>query len=125
MNIIAMRLRELRDRFHFSQEAFLSRGITQKTVSNWEKGETPQNFEWLATLANQYETSADYILGITDNPAPSSRKRINSTLEVGESGVPYETLSPVEEVTQIMWSLPEEKQRAIVDIARVISNMPS
>ena len=71
MSDIAQRLKEMRDRASYSQEAFADDGISQRKVSYWESGQIPDALNVLAILAQRYQCSADYLLGLTDDPAPS------------------------------------------------------
>ena len=42
-------------------------GMGQVTLSNWES-EPPAQVQWLARLAQKYNVSADYLLGLIDDP---------------------------------------------------------
>ena len=48
--------------------AFL--GVTQTAVSDWESGKRKPDYETLVKLANFFNTSTDYLLGLTDDPTP-------------------------------------------------------
>ena len=50
-------------------------GITQRKYSYIETGTQQITDEILVKLATFYETSTDYLLGLTDDPAPYPRKR--------------------------------------------------
>lgn len=43
-------------------------GMTQRTYAGWEK-DPPEAFDRLARLAQHYGVSADYLLGLIDDPA--------------------------------------------------------
>lgn len=65
------RLRTLRERKGYTQEELAdAMGTSQRTVSAWENGQTP-NGEMVAKLARELRTSTDYLLGLTDNPTPA------------------------------------------------------
>ncbi len=49
--------------------------IHNKTLSGYEKGVSEPDIETLKTLANLYETSVDYLVGNTDDPAPPQAKQ--------------------------------------------------
>lgn len=86
---MAARLRQLRDRLGFSQEGIASSiGMKQRTWADWET-KPPDAFEHLARLVQRYNTSADYLLGLTDDPSPRE----------GPAPAPY--------VTEIIRSLSE------------------
>ena len=50
-------------------------GITQRKYSYIETGVQQLTDEILILLAGFYETSTDYLLGLTDDPKPYPRKR--------------------------------------------------
>lgn len=65
------RLVELRKKANLSQ-ASLSRifNVGQTTISSWERGEKEPDCATLIRLADYFDTSIDYLLNRTDNPAP-------------------------------------------------------
>ena len=72
-----MRLKELREDSDIKQKTvaeFLH--IKQNTYSQYENGQRQLPLDMLISLANYYNTSTDYILGITDEikPYPKSKK---------------------------------------------------
>lgn len=63
------RLRDLREDHDLVQKevaAFL--GIDQRVYSNYELGKREIPTRFVVALANYYHTSADYILGLTNDP---------------------------------------------------------
>ena len=74
--IFAERLQKIRKRNGFSQfETAKALGISQPTVSSYEKGQTLPNMEKLLLLCNQLDVSADYLLGLSDVPGIMRGKR--------------------------------------------------
>lgn len=70
-----MRLRELReDRDIKQKELAKLLHIGQNTYSQYETGLHQIPLESLIKLAYFYDTSLDYIAGITDDPKPYSRR---------------------------------------------------
>ena len=66
---MATRLRALRDKFGYSQEGMAQAvGMEQTAWSRWEKT-PPEAFVTLKRIAENYNTSADYLLGLTDDPS--------------------------------------------------------
>ena len=66
---MALRFRALREGRGHSQEGMATvAGVSQVTWSNWEKS-PPSQFVALASLASHYGVSADYLLGLVDDPA--------------------------------------------------------
>lgn len=56
-------------------------GVTAQYLSQLETEKRKPNWSLLARLAQRYGTSADYILGLTDDPSPVD-KRAELTSEV-------------------------------------------
>ena len=69
------RIRDLRNDRKLSQ-SFVAQhlSIAQNTLSQYELGERNIPNEVLVKLALFYETSIDYLLGLTDDPAPYPHK---------------------------------------------------
>lgn len=66
-----MRLRELREDHDIRQQAIAEYlHIRQNTYSQYENGQRQLPLAQLIQLAQFYGTSTDYILGLTDEPAP-------------------------------------------------------
>ena len=69
-----LRLRELRENNDLLQKSLAEHlGCTQQTYSRYETGELEPSIESLKKLAEFYDTSIDYLLGLTDVPAPYKR----------------------------------------------------
>ncbi len=62
-----MRLRDLREDMDLTQKEIASHlNIKQNTYSQYENGQRQIPLECLVALAKFYNTSTDYILGLTD-----------------------------------------------------------
>ena len=73
------RLRDLREDQELKQkEVAAILGIDQRVYSTYETGKREIPTHHATKLAELYNTSTDYILGLTDNPAPYRRKRAKS-----------------------------------------------
>jgi len=60
-------LQQLREKKKLTQEAAASRlGLAKGTISSYERNVKTPKLEVLVKLAILYDTSADYILGLTD-----------------------------------------------------------
>lgn len=73
-----LRLKELReDKDLYQKNIALLLGITQQQYSRIENEENQLSYDGLEKLANFYNTSVDYILGLTDilTPYPRSKKK--------------------------------------------------
>ncbi len=69
-----MRLRDIREDRDITQSeiaAYLS--VRQNTYSQYETGKRQIPIEHLIRLAVYFDTSVDYILGLTDEPRPYAR----------------------------------------------------
>lgn len=70
-----MRLRDLREDHDLTQSALANLlHIKQNTYSQYESGKRQIPVDVLIQLSNIYQTSTDYILGITDFIKPYPRK---------------------------------------------------
>lgn len=66
----ANRIKQLRERLGYTQEDISEIVQTsRRSVTAWETGSVP-NGEMLARLAQALQTSADFLLGLTDDPTP-------------------------------------------------------
>ena len=73
--LIGQRLREVRLQRGLSQQEAASRaGISMNSLYHYEKGNKVPSAVVLARLAEVLDVSADYLLGLTDDPAPKDRK---------------------------------------------------
>ena len=67
--LFGQRLLELREKSAQSQKAVADiLGVTRTQVSDMENGKSGTNLERLYQLCEYYKVSADYLLGITDDP---------------------------------------------------------
>ena len=67
MKIFAQRIRELRLERELEQQAVAEALKTTRTnVSNWETDRCEPDMKTIVALAAFFNTSADYLLGITD-----------------------------------------------------------
>ena len=66
-----MRIRDLREDRDITQKDIAEYlHIRQNTYSQYENGQRQLPIIVLISLAKYYNTSTDYILGLTDNPEP-------------------------------------------------------
>lgn len=52
------------------RERYPGRGLSRATIQNYESGRTQPKAPDLAVLADLFGVSADYLLGLTDDPTP-------------------------------------------------------
>lgn len=68
------RLKDLReDKDIFQKDVAKLLNISQQYYSEYENGKRPIPVEYLIILAKFYNTSIDYITGLTDNAKPYKR----------------------------------------------------
>jgi transcriptional regulator with XRE-family HTH domain len=103
---IGERLREQRKRAKINvKDAAASLNISKSYISMLESGDSKPNWELLAGLATLYGVSADYLLGIVDDPQP----------------VRGEDLPPtVREIVHLAVEWPPTRQQELLDHAHVL-----
>ena len=63
------RLLSLREKNHLSQQAVAAvLGVTRTQISDMENGKSGTNLDRFYQLCDYYKVSADYLLGITNDP---------------------------------------------------------
>lgn len=74
--IFGQRLRATRKAAKEKQEE-LGRvlGVGKGQISGMERGSTATTLERLSLICQHYNVSADYLLGLTDDPKPHKRKK--------------------------------------------------
>ena len=61
------RIKELREEYKITQKQLSEiLGVTRTAVSKWEAGENGPNSEILVKLADYFNVSTDYLLGLTE-----------------------------------------------------------
>lgn len=61
------RLVELRKEKKYNQQYIaVYMGVSQVSISNWERGFKQPNLQALIDLANLFDVSCDYLLGVSD-----------------------------------------------------------
>ena len=80
--IIAQNLIDLRKQRNLKQSDLSDAiGYSDKTISRWENGTSVPDVSTLIKLAKFYNTSVDYLLGITDESTPYAKSTRISTNE--------------------------------------------
>ena len=70
-DVFCMRVRKLRKaRGEKKKDLADAIGATQATVSDIENGRRATSFDKLAAICQHYNVSADYLLGLIDEPRP-------------------------------------------------------
>lgn len=74
-----IRLKELRERNNYTQQTIADLlGITRAAYSNIENGKRQLGNDDLILIAQHYQVSLDYLLGITDNPDREKNTELSS-----------------------------------------------
>lgn len=65
--MIGKRLKLVRT-YHGDRQIDLARklNVSESTVKSWERDNSSPSYEILASICNLYQTSADYLIGISD-----------------------------------------------------------
>ena len=67
--MLGARIKELRKEFGLSQVDLASRlEVTKQTISNWENENIQPSIDMLVDLANVFNVTTDYLLGLDDVP---------------------------------------------------------
>ena len=67
--MLGARIKELRKAFGLSQVDLASRmEVTKQTISNWENENIQPSIDMLVGLANVFNVTTDYLLGLDDVP---------------------------------------------------------
>jgi len=75
MNEFAKRLKFIRKQLGITRkELGKITGIDPSLISRYERGERTPTIDNLSIIAKALNISADYLLGLTDNPTPCTRK---------------------------------------------------
>lgn len=74
--MIYKRIRDLREDNDYTQQEIANiLGMSQRGYSHYEKGDNDIPTEVLIRLAKLYQTSTDYLLGLTDEKHTNRRKK--------------------------------------------------
>ena len=83
---------------------------SQNTVSQWESGKREPSYAIAREIANYFNVSVDYLLGIEEKTAPSSMRKKGIKIPVlgrVQAGIPVEAIEEIlgyEEITEEMAS---------------------
>ena len=74
-DVFCMRVKKLRKSAGEQQKELAEAvGMSQAAVSDIENGRKTTTFEKLALICQHYNVTADYLLGLTDEPRPLEKK---------------------------------------------------
>lgn len=79
MSTFSHRLKKIREQKNLSQKRVADAlGISNVQLSRYETGDRKPDPETIASLADYFDVSVDYLLGLTDNPNPTKKRGDNS-----------------------------------------------
>ena len=74
-DVFCMRVRKLRkSRGEQQKDLADAIGVTQATISDIENGRRATSFDKLAAICQHYNVSADYLLGLIEEPRPLKKE---------------------------------------------------
>lgn len=80
MENLSQKIRELRDESNLTQaELARNLGITQDSISLWEKGKRIPDTVYIVKLAQFFDVSTDYLLGVEEDFGATIKPRANSS----------------------------------------------
>jgi transcriptional regulator with XRE-family HTH domain len=107
--LIGKRLREMRKKRGLRlQEMADKLGVAKSTYAGYESGYRQPDLDVLAQIAEILKTSADYLLGLTDNPYPKEPTRniieLLKEKDLHLDGIPLtdEELKPVRDLLELV-----------------------
>jgi len=105
------RIVELKERLYKTDADFeRAAHLSPKLFDKWMRGSRSFN-KYLADIANALNTTTDYLLGKTDNPAKK---------EPAQEELTPQRQKALQEVSTLIDALPEEKLDAAVDLLRTL-----
>ena len=111
-------LKQERNKKGLSQMAFAKLfGVSQQTIGSWETNRTSPDLESLSKLANFFNVSVDYLLGLTDIPETIDTyiaKQKQTNKQSAEN--PYN--ADEQELIQLYRELPPEGKITIKSLAK-------
>ena len=119
------RLKELRARYRISQAELASKlGVAQQTVASWETDKSSPNYSLLTKIAQIFNVSSDYMLGLSDYmriaEVHGSGDRVDVYAEVdGDKSPSYYHDPEVAQIAQAMHDAPG--MRVMFDASRRLS----
>lgn len=118
-NLFSERLRVLRAKTRLTQRQVAKHlGVSPATLGMYEAGKREPNIDVLVSIAAFYETNLDYLLGRTNDPAPSKGGYTDGKLPL--SNAEYKDLTPVER--ESVDRITREFERLTIELFKTIRN---
>jgi len=106
MTTIGKRIKELRQNKNLTQEEFGKIfGIVKSTVSMYESGKSTPDDELKKKIANYFNVTLDYLMGVTDIKNPYidiNSKIIKANEKIDVTDLPEEAIKQVEEYVEFI-----------------------
>jgi len=100
--MIGIRLRKLREKLGLTQDELAEKiGVNSLQINRYEHDKNEPSGELVARMAKALYTSADYLLGLTDDPAPAGLNkgeltaRERAAIAAWRRGEPYEAVKVI------------------------------
>jgi transcriptional regulator with XRE-family HTH domain len=117
MSVFSERIKEIRTQKRLTQKQLGDKiCVPQQTIARWEKEITTPDPEQLAATCDALNVSADYLLGLTDNPAPFPEISAEEMAEL-ETRADREAVPMTED--ELVSIMPPEMQDAIRTLIKV------
>ena len=111
-------LKQERNKKGLSQMAFAKLfGVSQQTIGSWETNRTSPDLESLSKLANFFNVSIDYLLGLTDIPETIDTY-IAKQKQTNKQPVENQYNADEQELIQLYRELPPEGKITIKSLAK-------
>lgn len=122
-SILAQRIRARRRALDVSQRELAQRtGYTQAQISKYERGENEPSIEMVFTLARILETSADYLLGISDDESASRESDLADFSMISGRDILKMTIADI--LRAEGYDITEKYDREAVRAAEIIQQLP-
>lgn len=111
-------LKQERNKKGLSQMAFAKLfGVSQQTIGSWETNRTSPDLESLSKLANFFNVSIDYLLGLTDIPETIDTY-IAKQKQTNKQSAENQYNADEQELIQLYRELPPEGKITIKSLAK-------
>lgn len=110
MDDLSLKLKSLRENNHFTQKDFATiLGISQQTYCNYENNKHDIPLHHLRKLAELYQVTSDYLLGLTNHkvPLPQMNAKFYKNLSYGE-------------FLELLMSLKTDVRKSLIDYANFL-----
>ena len=89
-------------------------GIAQSTLSDWKRGKSVPSAENMIKIAEFFDVSVDYLLGVSDvkNPPPQNEREVLlNALFDGDKSVTEDMMDEVKGFARYVWEREKNKKK--------------